>query len=146
MTYSITKAAFNRIAAGLAKELRADDIAVVNLEPGVVATERMVMITSSLGIEGGANGVEVDVPGVVCGYLAAHPTPMAFSGRTVDTPQLSVWAGLLDGTTLPYPYGPDISGAPPAVPLAGGVTGIESSVPEPERTPSSSARPEGANT
>lgn len=144
LAYSITKAAFNRLAPGLAKELRRDRIAVVNLEPGVVATERMRMITSTLGIEGGANGVEVDVPGAVCAYLATHPTPMAFSGRTVDAPQFAVWAGLVDGTTLPYPYGPDIWGAPPAVPIAGAVTGVESRVPEPDPAPVSST--EGAAT
>jgi len=83
-----------------------------------VATERMQMFTSKMGIEGAANGVDVDVPGTVCAYLAAHPTPMAFSGRTVDAPQFSVWAGLRDGTELPYPYGPSAWGAPPASSIA----------------------------
>ncbi len=111
----MTKAAFNRSTAGLAKELRGERIAVVNLEPGVVATERMVMYTSQQGIDLDA-GVSVDIPGMVCAHLAAHPTPMAFSGRTVDAPQFSVWAGLTDGTALPYPYGPTAWGAPPPCP------------------------------
>lgn len=130
LLYSITKAAINRATVGLAKELRGDRIAVVNLEPGVVATERMVMITSQQGIDG-TGGVSVDVPGAVCAYLASHPTPMSFSGRTVDAPQFSVWAGLVDGATLSYPYGPSAWGAPPAVAVAGQATGVDSPVPTP---------------
>jgi NAD(P)-dependent dehydrogenase (short-subunit alcohol dehydrogenase family) len=130
LLYSVTKAAFNRSTAGLAKELRGERIAVVNLEPGVVATERMVMYTSQQGIDLDA-GVSMDIPGLVCAHLAAHPTPMAFSGRTVDAPQFSVWAGLTDGNTLPYPYGPTAWGAPPAVPVAGQTTGISGGVPSP---------------
>jgi len=130
LTYSVTKAAFNRSTAGLAKELRSDGIAVVNLEPGVVATERMVLLTSKMGIDAMA-GVEVDIPGAVCAYVASHATPMVFSGRTVDAPQFAVWAGLVDGTILPYPYGPSAWGAPPAIPIAGGTTGIGGGVPVP---------------
>jgi NAD(P)-dependent dehydrogenase (short-subunit alcohol dehydrogenase family) len=128
LSYSLTKAAFNRAATGLGKELRDEHIAVINLEPGVVATERMQMFTAKMGIEGAANGVDVDVPGTVCAYLAAHSTPMAFSGRTVDAPQFCVWAGLLDGTQLPYPYGPTAWGAPPASSIAGLASGVETGV------------------
>jgi NAD(P)-dependent dehydrogenase (short-subunit alcohol dehydrogenase family) len=130
LLYSVTKAAFNRSTTGLAKELRRDRIAVVNLEPGVVATERMVMITKEHGIDG-TGGVDMDVPGSVCAYLAAHPTPMAFSGRTVDAPQFAVWAGLVDGKDLPFPYGPLGWGAPPPVPIAGGTSGVNVGVPVP---------------
>jgi NAD(P)-dependent dehydrogenase (short-subunit alcohol dehydrogenase family) len=130
LTYSVTKAAFNRSTAGLAKELRGDHIAVVNIEPGVVATERMVLLTSKQGIDAMA-GVAVDIPGAVCAYVAAHATPMAFSGRTVDAPQFAVWAGLADGATMPYPYGPTAWGAPPAIPIAGGTTGVGGGVPVP---------------
>jgi NAD(P)-dependent dehydrogenase (short-subunit alcohol dehydrogenase family) len=130
LLYSVTKAAFNRSTAGLAKELRGERVAVVNLEPGVVATERMVMFTSQQGINLAA-GVSMDVPGAVCAHLARHPTPMAFSGRTVDAPQFAVWAGLVDGTALPYPYGPTAWGAPPALPVAGQTTGVGGGVPSP---------------
>jgi NAD(P)-dependent dehydrogenase (short-subunit alcohol dehydrogenase family) len=134
LTYSIAKAAFNRAGAGLAKELRGDRIAVVNLEPGVVATERMVLVTSKLGLDATAGGVAVDVPGAVCAHIATHPTPMAFSGRTVDAPQFAAWSGLVDGALLPFPYGPSAWGAPPVIALAGGVTGVESgfSAPPPD--------------
>jgi NAD(P)-dependent dehydrogenase (short-subunit alcohol dehydrogenase family) len=139
LLYSLTKAAINRATYGLAKELRGDRIAVVNLEPGVVATERMVMVTSQQGIEEGANGVPVDVPGAVCAHLAAHPNPMSFSGRTVDAPQFAVWAGLVDGTTLPFPYGPTAWGAPPELAIGGQTTGVGGGVPIPPDDPLSDA-------
>jgi NAD(P)-dependent dehydrogenase (short-subunit alcohol dehydrogenase family) len=109
--YSISKAAFNRMAAGLAKELRGDAIAVINLEPGFVGTERMAQDLKSFGFDASA-GLPVDVPGEVCAYLAAHVTPLAFSGRTVDAPSFAVEAGLCDGAKLPAPYGPSHWGLP----------------------------------
>jgi NAD(P)-dependent dehydrogenase (short-subunit alcohol dehydrogenase family) len=128
LAYSLTKAAFNRMAAGLAKELKAYDVAVVNLEPGFVATEQMTLVLQQHGIDA-ANGLPVDVPGAVCAYLAGHPTPMAFSGRTVDAPQMAAWLQLVDVEALPHPYGPSNWGYPPRVPIAGAATGVESGVP-----------------
>jgi NAD(P)-dependent dehydrogenase (short-subunit alcohol dehydrogenase family) len=126
--YSITKAAFNRVAAGLAKELKQYDIAVVNLEPGFVATERMTITMRDQGIDP-SNALPVDVPGSVCAYIASHPTPMAFSGRAVDAPQLSVWANLVDPSTLPHPYGPTNWGYPPFNSIGGAATGVASTTP-----------------
>jgi NAD(P)-dependent dehydrogenase (short-subunit alcohol dehydrogenase family) len=126
--YSITKAAFNRVSAGLAKELKRYNIAVVNMEPGFVATERMTITMRDQGIDP-SNGLPVDVPGSVCAYIAAHPTPMAFSGRTVDAPQLSVWANLVDSSTLPHPYGPSNWGYPPFNSIGGTATGVASTTP-----------------
>jgi NAD(P)-dependent dehydrogenase (short-subunit alcohol dehydrogenase family) len=126
--YSITKAAFNRVAAGLAKELKQYNIAVVNMEPGFVATERMSITMADQGIDP-SNGLPVDVPGSVCAYIASHPTPMAFSGRTVDAPQLSVWANLVDSAVLPHPYGPTNWGYPPFNSIGGAATGVASTTP-----------------
>jgi NAD(P)-dependent dehydrogenase (short-subunit alcohol dehydrogenase family) len=109
--YSITKAAFNRMAAGLAKELRGDGIAVINLEPGFVGTERMAQDLREFGFDASA-GLSVDVPGEVCAYLISHPTPLAFSGRTIDAPSFAVDAGLVDGSKLPGAYGPAGWGLP----------------------------------
>ncbi len=127
-SYSITKAAHNRVAAGLGKELKERNIAVVNLEPGFVLTERAEIAMRDLGIDY-ANGLRVDVPGSVCAYIAAHPTPMAFSGRTVDAPQMSVWLGLVDGAELPHPYGPTNWGYPPFNSIGGAATGVASTTP-----------------
>jgi NAD(P)-dependent dehydrogenase (short-subunit alcohol dehydrogenase family) len=126
--YSITKAAHNRVAAGLGKELKAYDIAVVNLEPGFVLTERAEIAMKTMGIDY-ANGLPVDVPGSVCAFVAAHPYPMSFSGRTVDAPQFAVWANLIDAATLPHPYGPTNWGYPPFNSIGGAATGVASSTP-----------------
>jgi NAD(P)-dependent dehydrogenase (short-subunit alcohol dehydrogenase family) len=128
LAYSLTKAAFNRMAAGVAKELKQYDVAVVNLEPGFVATEQMTLVLSQHGIDAD-NGLPVDVPGAVCAYIASHPTPMTFSGRTVDAPQMASWLQLLDGSTFPHPYGPTNWGFPPRVPIGGTTTGVEAGIP-----------------
>ena len=109
--YSISKAAFNRIAPGLAKEFQQHGIAVINLEPGFVATERMAQDLASFGFDA-STALSVDVPGKVCAYLASHPTPMVFSGRTIDAPWFAVDAGLIDGKDFPPPYGPTHWGLP----------------------------------
>ena len=126
--YSITKAAHNRVAAGLGKELKQHNVAVVNLEPGFVLTERAEITMRDLGIDY-ANGLPVDVPGSVCAFIASHPHPMAFSGRTVDAPQLSVWAELVDADALPHPYGPSNWGYPPFNSIGGAATGVASATP-----------------
>jgi len=114
--YSISKAAFNRMAAGLAKEWRKHKIAVINLEPGFVGTERMEHDMGAFGFDV-SKALSVDVPGAVCAYLASHPTPMHFSGRNINAPSFCVEAGLVDGTQLPAPYGPTHWGLPPGAPV-----------------------------
>jgi NAD(P)-dependent dehydrogenase (short-subunit alcohol dehydrogenase family) len=109
--YSISKAAFNRIAAGLGKELKQHGIAVINLEPGYVGTERMAQDLKEFGFDG-SDALPVDVPGSVCAYLASHPKPMAFSGRNIDAPSFAVDVGLVDGDSLPEPYGSSHWGLP----------------------------------
>ena len=84
---------------------------VINLEPGFVTTERMFTDMGAFGFDA-SSGLGVDVPGSVCAYLAAHPTPMNFSGRNIDAPTFAVDAGLVDGTKLPPPYGPSHWGVP----------------------------------
>src|SRR2546427_351859 len=49
--YSISKAAFNRMVPGLAKELREYGIAVIGLMPGFVGTERMAIELGEFGFD-----------------------------------------------------------------------------------------------
>ena len=49
--YSITKAAFNRMVPGLAKELRRHNIAVIGLMSGFVGTERMAIELAEFGFD-----------------------------------------------------------------------------------------------
>ncbi len=109
--YSISKAGFNRIAAGLAKELRQHNIAVINLEPGFVGTERMAADMGTFGFDA-KKSLSVDVPGAACAFLATCKYPMYYSGRDVMAYELVVEQGLEDGVTLPAPYGPSQWGLP----------------------------------
>jgi NAD(P)-dependent dehydrogenase (short-subunit alcohol dehydrogenase family) len=83
--YSITKAAFNRMVPGLAKELRQDNIAVIGLMPGFVATERMAIDLGDHGFDA-SKGLPVENPGRVCAMLATAKDPMYFSGRDIHGP------------------------------------------------------------
>ena len=109
--YSVSKAAFNRVAAGLGKEFRKHNIAVINLEPGYVGTERIAHDMAGFGFTMDA-ALNVDVPGMTCAYLATHPTPMHFSGQSVNAPSFVVDVGLMDANTLPASYGPEHWGLP----------------------------------
>lgn len=87
--YSISKAGLNRMAAGLGKELRQHRIAVVNLEPGFVATERMHVEMKDYGFDA-TKGVSMDVPGATCAWLATCKNPLFFAGKTVYAPDFAV--------------------------------------------------------
>ncbi len=83
--YSITKAAFNRMVPGLAKELRAQNVAVIGLMPGFVGTERMAAELGEFGFDA-SKALPVENPGRVCAMLATARDPMWFSGRDVHGP------------------------------------------------------------
>ena len=85
--YSITKAAFNRMVPGLAKELRAHGIAVIGLMPGFVGTERMAVELGEFGFDA-SKALPVENPGRVCAMLATAKDPMHFSGRDLRGPEL----------------------------------------------------------
>jgi NAD(P)-dependent dehydrogenase (short-subunit alcohol dehydrogenase family) len=84
--YSLSKAAFNRMVPGLAKELRGDNIAVIGLMPGFVATERMAIELAEFGFDA-SKGLPVENPGRVCAMLATARDPMLFSGQDIYGPR-----------------------------------------------------------
>jgi NAD(P)-dependent dehydrogenase (short-subunit alcohol dehydrogenase family) len=83
--YSISKAAFNRMVPGLAKELRPHNIAVIGLMPGFVGTERMAIELAEFGFDA-SKGLPVENPGRVCAMLATAQDPLYFSGKDVYGP------------------------------------------------------------
>jgi NAD(P)-dependent dehydrogenase (short-subunit alcohol dehydrogenase family) len=83
--YSITKAAFNRMVPGLAKELRRHNIAVIGLMPGFVGTERMAIELADFGFDA-SKGLPVENPGRVCAMLATAADPLYFSGKDIYGP------------------------------------------------------------
>lgn len=85
--YSISKAAFNRMVPGLAKELRHHNIAVIGLMPGFVGTERMAVELGEFGSDA-SQALPVENPGRVCAMLATAANPLFFSGRDIYGPDL----------------------------------------------------------
>ena len=85
--YSISKAAFNRMVPGLAKELRPYNIAVIGLMPGFVGTERMAIELGEFGFDA-SQALPVENPGRVCAMLATAQDPLFFSGRDLYGPDL----------------------------------------------------------
>ncbi len=83
--YSISKAGFNRMVPGLAKELRQHRIAVIGLMPGFVATERMAVELKEFGFDA-SRGLPVENPGRVCAMLATAADPLYFSGKDIYGP------------------------------------------------------------
>ncbi|MGH7787771.1 MAG: SDR family NAD(P)-dependent oxidoreductase [Candidatus Binatia bacterium] len=83
--YSLSKAAFNRMVPGLAKELRQYQIAVIGLMPGFVGTERMAIELKDFGFDASA-GLPVENPGRVCAMLATAKNPLYFTGKDIYGP------------------------------------------------------------
>ena len=80
--YAVTKGAFHRVAGILAVELGPQGIFVVNVEPGYVLTERMVLAQQRLGLAGRFPGAPPSVPGAVVAWLAGGPQGITASERT----------------------------------------------------------------
>ena len=83
--YSLSKAAFNRMVPGLAKELRQYGIAVIGLMPGFVGTERMAAELGEFGFDA-SKALPVENPGRVCAMLATAKDPLYFSGKDIYGP------------------------------------------------------------
>jgi NAD(P)-dependent dehydrogenase (short-subunit alcohol dehydrogenase family) len=83
--YSLSKAAFNRMVPGLAKELRPHGIAVIGLMPGFVGTERMAVELGEFGFDA-SKALPVENPGLVCAMLATASDPLYFTGKDVYGP------------------------------------------------------------
>jgi NAD(P)-dependent dehydrogenase (short-subunit alcohol dehydrogenase family) len=100
--YALTKGAFHRVAGILAVELGPRGIFVVNVEPGYVLTERMVLAQRRLGLEGRFPGAPPSVPASVVAWLAGGPagvTPderSALNGTTITAQRFARERGLHD--------------------------------------------------
>jgi len=90
--YAVTKGAFHRVAGILAVELGPRGIFVVNVEPGYVLTERMVLAQERLGLAGRFLGAPPSVPGSVVAWLGGGAGGITADERTA-----------LNGTTIAAP-------------------------------------------
>jgi NAD(P)-dependent dehydrogenase (short-subunit alcohol dehydrogenase family) len=80
--YAVTKGAFHRVAGILAVELGPRGIFAVNVDPGYVLTERMVLAQERLGLAGRYPGAPPSVPGAVVAWLAGGPRGVSPGERT----------------------------------------------------------------
>jgi NAD(P)-dependent dehydrogenase (short-subunit alcohol dehydrogenase family) len=93
--YDVAKAAVNRMAFGMASELRQHNVAVVALAPGFVGTERLLAAFAAAGRAPG-NLESPEYAGRAVVALAADTDVLARSGRVLTVGQLAAEYGFTD--------------------------------------------------
>ncbi|HKA13945.1 MAG TPA: SDR family oxidoreductase [Myxococcota bacterium] len=113
MGYGISKAAFHRIAGFLAVELGERGILAVNLQPGLIRTERLDADMGEFGFTGGA---PPDVMGAVAAWFATSDEAFSLNGQTIEAQYfcherklLPGWEGPWVGSAIATNY--DLAGA-----------------------------------
>ncbi len=87
--YGASKAALNRMANVIAADGAPHNIAVINVEPGLVLTETMEQTFNETGVDGADMGaIPPTVPARAIAYLCACDDPMLYSGQIVSAPAL----------------------------------------------------------
>ena len=102
----------HRIAGIIEAEHGADGVRAFNVQPGLIATERIAADMGEFGISGGA---PTDVVGAVVAHLLEHPHEYP-AGRTVEAQAVCHrlglvpdWEGPVPNTDSPIRF--DLSGA-----------------------------------
>jgi len=109
--YGISKAAMHRIAGFLMAEHGRDSIRAYNVQPNLIATERIAADMGEFGIVGGA---PADVVGAVIAWMLDHPDEVPDDGSTIEAQYLCHQLGL-----LPEWEGPEPNEAPIRYDVAG---------------------------
>ena len=101
--YDVAKAAVNRMAFGMARELQPHGIAVVALAPGFVATERVLAAFAGVSRNRPENLESPEYAGRAVVALASDANVMAKSGRVLTVGELAAEYGFtdIDGRQLP---------------------------------------------
>jgi NAD(P)-dependent dehydrogenase (short-subunit alcohol dehydrogenase family) len=86
VAYSVAKAADDRLAAAMARQLRADGVASLSLYPGLVRTEGVMQFAEHLDLDGSQSPEGV---GRVVAAVADDPGVMALTGRALDVAELA---------------------------------------------------------
>jgi NAD(P)-dependent dehydrogenase (short-subunit alcohol dehydrogenase family) len=81
--YAISKGALHRIAGVLAHEVAGTGVAVVNVSPGFVATERIAIDMAEFGFDA-SKGASPDLIGQVVAWLATSGAAPEWNGRTLE--------------------------------------------------------------
>jgi NAD(P)-dependent dehydrogenase (short-subunit alcohol dehydrogenase family) len=82
MGYGVSKGAFHRVAGFLAVELADDGIRCFNVQPGLIATERIAQDMAKFGIAN--NGAPAQVVAKVVAWLATNEEAQAFNGQNIE--------------------------------------------------------------
>jgi len=94
--YGMSKGALHRAAGILALELGDRGIRAYNVQPGFIATERMVQDMADFGFDASA-GAPPDVVGAVVAWLVTDPTAAEPNGRNLEAQDVCRDLGLLPG-------------------------------------------------
>ena len=82
MGYGVSKGAFQRVAGFLAVELADQGIRCFNVQPGLIATERIAQDMAKFGIENA--GAPPEVVGVVVAWLCTSDEADAYNGTNIE--------------------------------------------------------------
>ena len=93
VAYTAAKAATDRMAAGMAHDLRPHGVAAVSLYPGLVRTESVLKASEHFDLTKSESPLFV---GRVVAALAADPAVMERSGQVLTTAELAVAYGVVD--------------------------------------------------
>ena len=94
--YAISKGALHRIAGVLALELGDRGIRAYNVQPGFIATERMVQDMAAFGFDA-STGAPPDVVGAVVAWLVTDPAAAEPNGRNLEAQDVCRELKLLPG-------------------------------------------------
>jgi NAD(P)-dependent dehydrogenase (short-subunit alcohol dehydrogenase family) len=81
--YAISKGALHRVAGVLAHEVEGSGVAIVNISPGFVATERIAIDMAEFGFDA-SKGASPDLVGQVVAWLATSGAAPNWNGRTLE--------------------------------------------------------------
>lgn len=87
----------------LAKEVREQNVAIINLSPGATMTERVEQETWKYGFDLSTNH-SVWVPARAAVHMATCANPMAFSGKYFEAKDFVRDFGLMTEKELATPY------------------------------------------
>jgi NAD(P)-dependent dehydrogenase (short-subunit alcohol dehydrogenase family) len=99
MGYGVSKGAFQRIAGFLAVELGDQGIRCFNVQPSLIATERIGQDMAKFGIAN--DGAPPEVVGKVVRWLCTDPEAGALNGANVEAQHFCHQRGLLPGWAGP---------------------------------------------
>ncbi len=95
MGYGTSKGAFHRVAGFLAVELADKGIRCYNVQPGLIATERIAQDMAKFGITN--EGAPMEVMGKVVRWLCTEPEAEQYNGRNIEAQYFCHEKGLLPG-------------------------------------------------